>query len=391
MSYFVPYIDESGFHYPSYNDILEDLVEKMQDIYGSGIYLGNDSQDYQMLSAFSEKIFDSYQTCEIAYNSHSPVTAIGTGLDYVVAVNGIMRKEARKSTVELLISGTAGTTIVNGIVSDINGNIWDLPSTVVIGDGGTVSVEAVCRETGIIQAAPGTVTRIMTPTRGWEAVTNDGEAVTGTVAEADSELRARQAESTALPSQSLTSGLVGALGAIEGVNRKAVYENDKKVTDANGIPPNSICCVVEGGSDEEIANAINLRKSGGCGTYGNESVEIILQDGQRKTIHFSRLQYVDVEIAITITPRAGYVTSVPQEIKTAIVEYLDSFSIGTDLTTSIIWMVAQQVNRDPRAPAFSISSVVAARQGDNLSIEDVVIAYNEVAKGREPLISVTVK
>lgn len=390
MSYFVPYIDESGLHYPSYNDILEELVENMQDIYGSGVYLGNDSQDYQMLSVFAEKIYDTYQTCEIAYHAHSPVSAIGASLDYIVAVNGIKRKEATKSTVELLITGTSGTTIANGVVSDINGNIWDLPESVVIGSEGTVTAEAVCRETGIIQAAPGTVTRIMTPIRGWDAVTNDGDATIGTVAEKDSELRARQADSTALPSQAQIDGLVGALGAIPGVNRKAVYENDTKLTDEKGIPPNSICCVVEGGTDEEIASTIYLRKAPGCGTFGNQNIEIVVRDNQHHTVKFSRLRYADVEVEIDITPRTGYLASVPQEIKAAIVEYLDTFSIGTNLTTSIIWMVAQQVNQDPRTPAFSVTSVRAARQGATLRVDDVAIAYDEVAKGREPLITVNV-
>ena len=98
MSYFAPYVDESGLHYPTYNDILEDLIEDMQTIYGSGIYLGSDSQDYQMLSKFAEKIYDTYQAMEIAYNAHSPVTAIGTGLDYIVAINGIKRKTGTNST-----------------------------------------------------------------------------------------------------------------------------------------------------------------------------------------------------------------------------------------------------------------------------------------------------
>ena len=53
-------------------------------------------------------------------------------------------------------------------------------------------------------------------------------------------------------------------------------------------------------------------------------------------------------------------------------------------------MVAQTINADLTTPTFSISSVRAARSGDDLSLADVVIAYDEVAKGREPLITVNV-
>lgn len=390
MSYFKPYIDETGYHYPTYNEILEQLIDDFQTVYGAGAYLGSDSQDYEFLSKVAEKIFDCYQSNEIVYNSFSPDKAIGTGLDYIVAINGIVRKQATKSVVTLTLSGEPGTVIANGAVSDANGYMWDLPSPVVLGDTGDASVEAVCRETGTIQAAPGTVTHIMTPVAGWESVTNESAATVGTVTETDSELRGRRAESVALPSQSLLDGLRGALGAITGVNRKEVYENKTNVTNDFGIPPHSICCVVEGGTDQDIGNTIFLRKGDGCGTYGTQTVEVTDSYGQLHDVSFFRLSYVDIDIEINISRRTGYKASTPDEIKGAIIDYLDTFSIGTDLTVSIIWMVAQQINADARTPTFSIQSVRTARHGLDLSFDDVLIDFNEVAKGREQLITVNV-
>lgn len=55
MAYFEPYIDESGFHYPSYQDILNDILDGMRKIYGQDLYLEHDSQDYQMCSIFALK------------------------------------------------------------------------------------------------------------------------------------------------------------------------------------------------------------------------------------------------------------------------------------------------------------------------------------------------
>lgn len=390
MSYFKPYIDASGYHYPTYNEILESLVDDMQTIYGSGIYLGNDSQDYQMLSKIAEKIYDSYQTCEIVYHSRSPVTAMGTGLDYVVAINGIERKQGTRSTVVVTLTGAAGTTVKSGVVADVNGHVWDLPATVIIGDDGTVDAEAVCREMGLVQVATDTVTRILTPTLGWDAVTNNEEATIGTVTETDASLRARQEYSTAQPSQSILDGLKGALQSIDDVSRVEVYENDKTEADDKGIPPSHVCCIVEGGTDDEVAETIRRRKGLGCGTYGNTSHTISDSSGQPIEIKFSRLTYVEIDIEINITQRAGYAASTPDDIKAAIVNYLDTFSIGTDLTTSIIWFVAQQVVSDPRTPTFSVSSVTAARHGEALSSDDVVIAYDEVAKGNLSMITVNV-
>lgn len=389
MSYFEPYIDESGYHYPEYNDIIEQLVMDAQSIFGSGIYLGSDSQDYQLLSKLAEKIFDTYQTCEIVYHSHSPVSAIGACLDYIVAVNGIARKQGTRSTVDVTLTGTPNTVITNGAIADKNGFMWDLPETVVIGDSGQENVEAVCREVGVVRAEPNTITRIMTPTLGWSSVTNSSSATTGTITETDSELRARQAISVAQPSQSMMQGLRGAIASIVDVARSTVYENDTDVTDKNGIPSHSICAVIEGGNDEEIARTILFRKTIGCGTYGKETVTIYDRD-QPYEIRFSHPEYVDVDIEITITKRDGYAASIPDEITNAVVSYLNTFFIGTDLTTSIIWMIAQQINADYRTPAFSISSVKAARHGEPVGVEDIVIAFDEVARGNASYVTVKV-
>lgn len=50
MTYFKPYVDSTGLHIPTYNDILEDMIAAMKQIYGDDIYLDNSSPDYQLLS-----------------------------------------------------------------------------------------------------------------------------------------------------------------------------------------------------------------------------------------------------------------------------------------------------------------------------------------------------
>lgn len=390
MSYFAPYVDETGYHYPTYNEILEALVEQMQMIYGSGIYLGNDSKDYQLLATFAEKIYDCFQCGEIAYNAHSPITSIGTGLDYIVALNGIRRKVATRSTATLNLTGTAGTTINAGKAMDDNGFLWDLPDSVTLNSSGEAMVEAVCEQPGIVQAGANTITSIATPMPGWESVTNPMAAVSGTAVETDSELRGRQAQSVATPSQSILAGLKGALQGLDDVGRVAVYENDTGETDANGLPAHSICCVVEGGDGDDIADTIRLRKGLGCGTWGGESVDVTDEDGNTTTIRYSQVEYVDVDIVINLSRRPGYAASTTTEIQAAIVNYLSEFSIGTDLTTSIIWMVAQQVNVDYRSPTFSISSVLTARHGSTPSLADVVIGFDEVARGSAANITINV-
>lgn len=121
MAYIAPYIDAAGLHIPTYPDILAELVAKVQAIYGADIYLTNDSADYQMLSVFALKIFDSMQSIQLAYNSRSPATAIGAALDALVLYNGMVRKSSSYSTCQVLITGTGGTIINNGVIADLAG------------------------------------------------------------------------------------------------------------------------------------------------------------------------------------------------------------------------------------------------------------------------------
>ena len=58
MAYTAPYIDELGMHIPTYDDILQDLLTSMKQIFGSDIYLDEDSMDYQQISIFARKIYD---------------------------------------------------------------------------------------------------------------------------------------------------------------------------------------------------------------------------------------------------------------------------------------------------------------------------------------------
>ena len=53
----------------SYHDIRDSLMEDMKRIFGQDIYLENDSQDYQLISAFALMLYDTQQALLLAYNN----------------------------------------------------------------------------------------------------------------------------------------------------------------------------------------------------------------------------------------------------------------------------------------------------------------------------------
>lgn len=375
MAYFEPYIDESGFHYPSYQDILNDILDGMRKIYGQDLYLEYDSQDYQMCSIFALKIYDAYQAAALAYNNRSPKTAIGTALDSLVKINGIKRKVATYSTCAVTITGDSGTEIIGGVCADESDIRWKLPYRVVISDAGTVTVQATCQKLGSIMATRGSINKIVTPQKGWISVTNNEMATLGQPIETDESLRLRQSISTANPSQTVIESTRGAIASVLGVTRYEVYENDTSITDKNGIPSHSISAVVEGGTDEDIANAIYLRKGPGCGTHGSTTFTILNSARVPIPIKFYRPTQVEVAVEVTVKKLYGYTLDVEQEIVANIKSYLQSINIGQSVYHSSIWAAAMRAILDIKSPSFSIVSVKLNGQ----SASDVAIAFNQVA------------
>jgi len=360
VSYFAPYIDSNGMHIPTYQDIVNQMVADAQNIFGSDIYLGIDTQDYQWISAVSQKIYDSFLTSQAVYNSRGPATAIGSGLDVIVGINGIKRNPAVYSTCPVVITGTAGLQITGGIVSDVNGVDWSLPSPTIIGTNGTVTVTATCQTSGAITANPGDINSIVTPTLGWTSVSNTVAATVGTPVETDSALRARQAISTAQASKSIIEGMEGALADLSGVTRFKVYENDTSSTDANGLPAHSVTCVVEGGASADIGQTIFDYKGPGCGTNGTTTVPVTDSYGVVTNINYDVLGYVDVDVVVNVKKLSGYTTDTTTAIQTAISSYENTVAIGTDVYISSLWGAALSANPNSANPAFSVTGVQAA-------------------------------
>lgn len=396
MTYFKPYVDSKGLHIPTYNDILETLVASMKQIYGDDIYLDNSSPDYQLVSVFALKISDTLQAMVYAYNARSPETAIGTSLDSVVKLNGIKRKAASHSTCEVKIAGTPFTQILGGAVRDRAGLIWDLPSNVIIDSGGVTYTVATCREPGAISALAGDITEINTPTYGWVSVENEVAAVLGNEEETDAQLRERQTISTANPSQTMLAGTKGAIAALKNVSRYAVYENDTntaEVTSDNphGLPAHSVTCVVEGGTNEDVAEAIFLHKGIGCYTHGDVVVEYTDQNDYINRIRFFRPDYKDIFVKVVIKKYTGYISTMTSKVREAVYEYLAALTIGSDVSASVLSNIITACNPSLTKPIFGIKDLKIGLSKETLAAQDITVGFKEIPNPSYANIEVTLE
>lgn len=396
MAYQPPSLDDKGLHTPQYAEIQEHLMEEYRRIFGTdengeSLYLGPDTQDYQMISLIAMAYDDAMSALEAAYTSRNPNYAVGASLDMLLPINGLRRELATNSTVTLNLTGLPGASMpANLQATDVKDNVWRIPAAFTFDTAGKASVPAQCVVAGAIQADPSTITMIRTPTAGWYSVTNEAAATPGRDVEKDSEAKSRRAESVALPSRSILEGIKAALLNIEATDRVAVYENKESATNADGIPGHSICAVVEGGEDESIASALFLKKAPGSGTYGDVEITITDGYGEPATVSFFRPVAANIIVNITLKKLQGWDDGMIETIQAAVAEYAHEVGIGSEYVVSYLWSLVFSAVQSA-TPAFSISAITAKKgTGGTPQTGSIPLAFNEAAYCQVEAVTITV-
>lgn len=372
-------INVNGITSPSYNDILQSRIAQFQSIFGSDVSLNPGDQDYQNLAIESLAIFDSNQATIAVYNGFMPTFAQGVPLSALVKINGLARQIASSSTAAVTVTGTVGTQIIFGVVQDEDGNLWNLPVLVVIPLSGSISVTATCQTPGAIGASANTINQIFNPQLGWQSVNNPAGATQGAPTETDAALRTRQGISVALPALTPLSSIAASIAAVPGVTESIVYENPTGSTDANGIPSHSISAVVAGGTTLGVATAIEQTKAPGTGTFGTTSQVVLDPAGQSITINYYILAQTPIFVSLTIKAFTGYVSSTGLAIRAAIVNFINSLTIGQDVAINWVNAAAQMISIPAIGETFKVTILTQGITASPSGSTDIVIPFNQQA------------
>lgn len=359
-----------------------------------GLKLASDAEIFANLDELGQR----------AYNSKDPNKAKDVDLNTICSLTGTIRSQGTPSNVELTLTGVAGTVILAGklVESVVDGSQWSIDSSVTIGVGGTVSTTATCTTNGATAASIGTITRIVDTVGGWQKVTNPTVATVGTNRQNDSSLRLERAKAVSRPGNAQVDNMLGEIFAVEGVRRAIVLENDTGVTDANGLPEHSIAPIVDGGSNEEIAKAIFRKKNQGCKLHAaGTSVTVPdvydLYPSNARDITFSRPNYVDMIINVTIQSDGTLPGDTSDKIKQAIIDYsagelvaaecgfnVLGFDIGEDVPVSRMYTPINQVI------GVYGNSYITDITVNTLTSGQVPIAFNELSRWDTSNIVVTI-
>lgn len=343
-----------------------------------------------------------------AYNSKDPNKARGIDLDTICELTGTTRSSGSPSNVGLALSGTPGTFIPRGSVfeSATTGSRWTTDQQVTLDAFGAATVNATCTVVGPTQADSGTITRIVSVVGGLASVTNADPATPGTDQQSDGELRVVRATAVGRPGNNQIDSMLGELFAVPGVRRAKVYENDTDsaaVSEDNphGLPAHSIAPIVDGGTDEDVALAIYLKKNPGVkqvqpGTPFEVLVTSPRFPTNQKWIRASRPDYVDMEIVVEITDDGTLPADIDQEVIQAFLEFAQGDLVPADVGFKITGFdIGESV---PYSTMFTPINKVIGSYGNsyvssltlNGGTGNVPIAFNELSRWTSENITVTI-
>jgi len=195
---------------------------------------------------------------------------------------------------------------------------------------GEVNAEA--ETTGATVANIDTLSVIETPIAGWTATVNPADAAIGTDAESDPELKLRRRDEVAKAGAATPNAIFADLIAIDAVTAVVVFFNNTNITDLEGRPGHSVDIVVEGGTDDDIAQQIFDSVGGGIGFVGDITKIVVDDQGFDQTIKFSRPTTVDIFVEVDLTVDTDFFpVDGTTQVEDAIKAYGDALGINKDV------------------------------------------------------------
>lgn len=157
-----------------------------------------------------------------------------------------------------------------------------------------------------------------------------------------------------------------------------------------GRPPKSFEAVVEGGTDEAVANQIWITKPAGIETFGNvnggNGIEITDSQGNTQVIFFSRPSEITiwVQVALTLYTEETFPNNGVQDVALAIFNYGINLGVGIDV---LLQRLLAQIFT---VPGIASGDMTIGITQNSLSSSDITIDDNQISTWDLSRISVTV-
>jgi len=386
----------TGFVPKTFDVIRTEIADAMRAAFGLSIDMGDRSIFGQIVAIISEREAIIWELAEQVYSSQDPDKAAGASLDALCLLTGTFRPGPLASTVTLTLTGTPATPVPAGNkahalstgtqvstdspgtitllsswvnsttyalndrvtnggntyictdpgISAISGGPTGTSSSIVdngviwrfMGQGtGAVDVPATATTTGPLTLTSGDVTVKDTAVGGWSGVINLADGITGRDLMTDEDLRMLRVEELSSAGKATIDAIEAVLLEITGVTAATIFDNNTDITNSDGVPPHAIECLVRGGADQDIRDALLGEVAAGIATYGNTSGTSTDSQGISHTVKFSRPVEIPIYVDVTLIKNAGtYPADGDAQVKAAIVAWGQKQATGKDAVASAI-------------------------------------------------------
>jgi uncharacterized phage protein gp47/JayE len=319
-----------GFNTKRLSDILEEAETNLSTITDpqseQTLQPDFDSNDpaMQIVKVPLDGLGAAWEGFQAVADQYDPNNASGPLLASLVQLNGITKDDGTPSSVAIQMVGPPASPVAAGqLISDINSTtIWVTDEDVVLDGGGLANSTASSQENGPFEAAPGTITQLLTASA-LTAVTNTASSILGESVESDEDLRTRRSQSTLAPAVTPAEAIWANLRNLDGVLFVRVLSNRTLIADGNGLPGKSIAAVIVGGDDTDIATVLLARTSDAAEWFGNTSKTLFDLQGEPYVIKWVRPDDLDifVEVDVTVINSGTWPSDGDVKIQEAVVAY----------------------------------------------------------------------
>jgi hypothetical protein len=382
-------VTPTGFNRKQLTDILSDITTKQRAAFGELLDTATATELGQLNGTFASGLAECWELAEGAFHAYDPDAASDYALTSIAGLTGTVRRAAKASTVLLTLNLNAGATVPAGSIVQHSSrpDIRFTTDTLVTNSSGVAAyfpASATCKQTGPIGAIAGSLTVIITPASGWNAVTNSADAIAGRDVDNDITLRQRREDELALRGGSTVSAIKADLLDIEnrpgldGINSAEVLENTGDSPDANGLPPHSFEAIIDDFEQDgvthqvadpnNIAQAIWESKPGGIPSYGGSSATAIDSTGANQTVRFSYITPRPVYFALTIARTSEYPIDGDAQVKAAIVAKGATLKAGGDVIALVFKALPLGVAGVSDVTALTLGFAPAPVSSANLAV-----------------------
>lgn len=385
--------DENGLVIQNLSEILDERESACQDFLGSDFTIAGESVVGNLQASDADRELALQEALLYLATQLDPNQAEGIWLDYICALNNIQRYQATKSTIPIKVIGTVGTAKNTGeitIVDETTDEYYTNSGAFIIGEDGTVNTIFTATSFGAITALPSSNFSLKTPSIGISSVeyNSSGEATVGRNTETDEELRARRLDAVTYTASSILSSIRASVAQVEGVTYLNAYENDT-MSEVDTLPAKSFEIVVEGGDDDEIANAILLKKPAGIQAFGTTTKTVEDSDGNIFNIGFTRPEKIAIDYRLTFTSDDTQTEEWIENLKNELYKAFNNlYNVGDDVYVYNLYCVLNNQSEIKNVTQFQVqkhgtdtwSDVVeiGKRELATLSINDITITQSGI-------------